>query len=170
MEAKTTRRPNVFPLILLLLAVAAFATIRVTQMVISKHAMTAHQGEMYSALDVYGLIDRTVASGNNNGGGPCIKLEISSCMEAVNIRGEPSPQAKVACLIRGTPENGLWAVGIVGLWWGEDFPVYATGHVEHTAALEHERKRDKCVTGDLTWLSKWFGPNASNPPAMPMNP
>lgn len=165
MEAKSTRRHSIaWPMILFLLAVG------VSLMVISQHAQTSHQGEKYSALDVYRLIDQTVAGGNGSNGGPCIKLEVSSCPLAVNSRGQQSPQAKVACLMKGTPENGLWAVAIVGLWWGEDFPVYVTGHAVNTAALKRERERDKCVTGDLTWLSKWFGPNASNPPAMPMNP
>ncbi len=159
----TRRRSNALPLILLALAGIAF-------MVISQHALTSHQGERYTALDVYRMIDQTVAGNGNGGGGPCIKLEISSCPLAVNSRGQSSPQAKVACLMRGTPENGLWAVAIVGLWWGTDFPVYVTGHAENTAALIRERERDHCTTGDLTWLSKWFGPNASNPPAMPTNP
>lgn len=155
------RRPSAFPLILLLLAVG------VSLMVISQHAQTSHQGERYSALDVYRMIDQTVAGNGNGGGGPCIKLELSSCPLAVNSRGQSSPQAKVACLMRGTPENGLWAVAIVGLWWGEDYPIYVTGHAENTAALIRERERDQCTTGDITLLARWFGPNASNPPAMP---
>lgn len=156
-------RPNPLPIVMIF-AIAAAAV----YMVISQHAQSAHQGEMYSALAVYDLIEYSVT--NPGGDKACLKLEVSSCQNAKGSNGKISPQVKIACLVKGTPENGLWAVAIIGLYWGEQAPIYVTGHAENTAFLQKERLRDGCVTGDISILNQWFGPGAPRPPAMPMTP
>lgn len=139
-----------------LVSVAALLLLFVaTAIVVSQHAKTAHKGELYSAQGVKELLVEHASSG---GQGACIRVEMASCPNALNSRGEPSPQMKIGCLIRGSVNDGLWAVGIVGIRYGLDNPVYVTGHVESTSAWRRECRRDQCGVGDITFLYRWFGP------------
>lgn len=139
----------VFGGLLVAAALLLLAGLAPMQMVISNHAQGGHLDEAYNSEEIYAILQSSVAM---NGGGPCKKLEIYSCMLAKNEKGQPSPHFKAACQMN---ENS-WVMGLIGVRSGMDNPVYITGYVVTRDRIRSLVQRDKCIGGNFTILQKLF--------------
>lgn len=135
-------RVRVVPVTLLLFGIALI--------ILSGHAMTAHKTERWSAAAVFATVEEYASTGQ----GPCSRLIVASCKDAIvhdplsPNYGKPSPQVRVFCQLSG--DTGIMAV------YGMYDPIGITGYA---IRLDRWRKicvRDGCAEMDLTWLQRFL--------------
>jgi len=109
----------------------------VALMVLSNHAMTAHQTEAWSSL-------RVLEQFRKQDGRDCDRLEVATCGKQ---NGQDSFTVRAYCDVRGR--------GIYGLWGWKEQGVYVTGYAVDYARWRTILARDNCaIQADVTWLQK----------------
>ena len=138
-----------------LVRVSAFlllvAVIAVAACVMTDHALTRGVGQRWSAAAVFTTIENQAMTGR----GPCSRLIIAPCPQAVNHDigspkyGRPSPQVRVFCQLSNT--TGIMAV------YGMLHPVGITGYAIQASRFDRVCERDACGRADLTWFQNFVG-------------
>ncbi len=128
-----------------ILPLMAILAVIVTLIVVSQHAMEAHKNNVWDSTRV---LDRL---GGYNGGDKslCQTFEMASCPNAITDSGKPTPQFRAYC---GDKSAGV--MGIFGVRFGTENPVYVTGFSLSYARWQAMNTRDRCflVSGD--WLGR----------------